>query len=214
MRAMSARRRAALVLGRLDPQYAGMTTGLNFETPEQLLFATILSAQCTDERVNLVTPELFRRFPTIDALADADPGELESVIHSCGFFRNKAKNLQGAATGLRDRFGGRVPRDMNDLVSLPGVARKTANVVLAHAFDRHQGIAVDTHVGRLARRLRLTEHTDPEKVERDLMAVVPRRHWGRVSDVLIWHGRKVCFARRPACAACLLADICPSAGVG
>jgi endonuclease-3 len=210
----SPKSRAKVVLERLDPLYAGMTTGLDFASPLQLLVATILSAQCTDERVNQVTPGLFARYRTVDDYADADLSTLETAIHSCGFFRNKARSIQAAASELRSRYGSEVPDRMGDLVTLPGVARKTANVVLAHAFGRNEGIAVDTHVHRLSRRLGISLETDPAKIERDLMTITPRRHWGRLSDVLIWHGRKVCFARSPACGRCVLADICPSAGTG
>jgi len=205
---------AAEIVRRLDPLYADLTTGLNFTTPLELLVATILSAQCTDERVNLVTPALFARFPTAQAYAEADPAELEAIIHSCGFFRNKAKNIQGAARGLLERFGGEVPQTMAELITLPGVARKTANVVLAHAFGRHEGIAVDTHVMRLSRRLGLTVQQEPVKIELALMELLPAEDWGQLSDVLIWHGRRVCAARSPRCGQCVLADICPSAGTG
>jgi len=205
---------AAEIIRRLDPLYADLTTGLNFTTPLELMVATILSAQCTDERVNLVTPALFARFPTEQAYAEADSAELEEIIHSCGFFRNKAKNIQGAARGLLERFGGEVPQTMAELITLPGVARKTANVVLAHAFGRHEGIAVDTHVMRLSRRLGLTVQQEPVKIELALMEILPAEDWGRLSDVLIWHGRHVCAARSPRCDRCALADICPSAGTG
>ena len=205
---------AAEIIRRLDPLYADLTTGLSFDTPLELVVATILSAQCTDERVNMVTPTLFVRFRTAQAYAEADSAELEEIIHSCGFFRNKAKNIQGAARGLLARFGGEVPQTMAELITLPGVERKTANVVLAHAFGRHEGIAVDTHVMRLSRRLRLTIHQEPVKIERALMELLPAEDWGRISDVLIWHGRRVCAARRPRCEDCVLADICPSAGTG
>jgi endonuclease-3 len=211
MKPRSARGRERVILERLDPLYAGMTTGLEFRNPFELLVATILSAQCTDERVNMVTPALFARFPTPCELADADPLVVQTMIHSCGFFRNKTKSILATAREVCHRFGGNVPRTMKELISLPGVARKTANVVLSHAFGVEQGIAVDTHVQRLARRLGLTSETDPVKIERDLMAMTPRRTWGRLSDVLIWHGRKVCFARSPACDRCVLAVICPSA---
>jgi endonuclease-3 len=201
------------ILKRLEPLYADLTTGLTFETPVQLLIATILSAQCTDERVNMVTPTLFRRFPRAEDLAAAEPEEIETIIHSCGFFRNKTKNIQGAARGLIERFGGEVPRTMEDLLTLPGVARKTGNVVLFHAFGINAGIAVDTHVQRLSRRLGLTEATDPRKIEADLTDITSREQWGRLSDVLIWHGRRVCDARSPQCGSCVLADLCPSASI-
>lgn len=204
--------RAREVVRRLDPAYADLTTGLTHANPLELLIATILSAQCTDERVNTVTPQLFARYRTAEEYAAADPTELEGLIFTCGFYRNKARNIQGAARALVERFGGGVPATMEELIELPGVARKTANVVLAHAFRRQEGIAVDTHVQRLSRRLGLTEQTDPEKIERELMMLVPREQWGRLSDVLIWHGRRVCAARSPRCDVCILADLCPSAG--
>jgi len=208
---MRARERTALILARLDPAYEGLTTGLTFASPLQLLVATILSAQCTDERVNMVTPALFARYQTAADFAGADPSELEEMIHSCGFFRSKAKNIQGAARTLVERFGGDVPATMEELVTLPGVARKTANVVLAHAFGRNEGIAVDTHVQRLSGRLGLARQKEPVKVESALMKLAPRAQWSRLSDVLIWHGRKVCGARKPQCHVCILNDICPSA---
>jgi endonuclease-3 len=198
---------------RLDPLYAGLTTGLNYSNPLELLVATILSAQCTDERVNLVTPSLFARYRTAADYAQADLAELEGVIHSCGFYHNKAKNIMAAAQVLVERFDGQVPGAMEELLTLPGVARKTANVVLAHAFGRNEGIAVDTHVQRLARRLGLSDEKEPEKIESDLMQLLPREQWGRLSDLLIWHGRRVCSARSPACDICVLVDVCPSAGL-
>lgn len=205
------RKRAQDTMNRLDPAYAHLTTGLNATSPLELLVATILSAQCTDERVNMVTPGLFARYPMPEDYATADPEELEAIIHSCGFYRNKARNIQGMARALIDRFDGQVPASMAELITLPGVARKTANVVLSHGFGINEGIAVDTHVGRLSQRLGLTRETDPTKIEADLMRIVPRERWGRVSDVLIWHGRLVCAARSPRCGDCTLADICPSA---
>lgn len=206
------RKRALEVVTRLDPLYAHLTTGLVATTPLELLVATILSAQCTDERVNTVTPELFARFRSAADYASAEREELEGIIHSCGFYRNKARNIQGMARELLARFGGEVPASMAELVTLPGVARKTANVVLSHAFGASEGIAVDTHVQRLSQRLRLTGESDPVKIEADLMRSMPRHKWGRISDVLIWHGRLICTARSPQCGACILADICPSAG--
>jgi endonuclease-3 len=188
-----------------------MTTGLGFSSPLELIVATILSAQCTDERVNMVTPELFTRYRTAGEYAAADRDELEMIIHSCGFYRNKARNIQGMAQKLVDDYDGEVPARMEDLIRLPGVARKTANVVLSHAFGRDEGIAVDTHVTRLSQRLGLSTNTDPVKIEQDLMAVTPEHRWGRVSDLLIWHGRRVCAARNPRCAECVLASLCPSA---
>lgn len=206
--------RAKEVLRRLDPEYANLTTGLTHRSPFELLMATILSAQCTDERVNMVTPALFARFPDATSIAHADHEEIEILIHSCGFFRNKTKNMQGAARVLLEEFGGQVPTTMRELLRLPGVARKTANVVLSHAFGKNEGIAVDTHVQRLSRRLGFSQHDDPKKIESDLMKLLPSRGWGRISDVLIWHGRRVCVARAPRCHECVLADICPSVQFG
>lgn len=203
----------AEIVRRLDSSYAELTTGLRFETPLQLLVATILSAQCTDVRVNMVTPALFARYATAQDFATADRDDLEAMIHSCGFFRNKARNIQLAARTLVEHFGGEVPRTMEELLTLPGVARKTANVVLSHAYGRNEGIAVDTHVQRLSRRLGLTTSSDPVQIERDLMGTTPADRWGRLSDVLIWHGRRVCLARSPLCVECVLSDICPSASL-
>lgn len=205
--------RAREIVRRLDPLYVGLTTGLNYSSPLELLVATILSAQCTDERVNMVTPPLFARYKTAQSYVSADPRELETMIHSCGFFRNKTRNIQAAARALVERFGGEVPASMEELVTLPGVARKTANVVLAHAFQRNEGIAVDTHVQRLSGRLGLSDQKEPERIEADLMMLLPKQLWGRASDVLIWHGRRVCSARSPRCDECVLADLCPSAGI-
>ena len=211
MSRLTKRQRAQECLRRLEPLYGELTTGLNFTSPLELLMATILSAQCTDERVNLVTPTLFGRFSTAQEYASADPTEIEQIIQSCGFFRNKTKSIQGAARVLCERFDGQVPRTMVQLLTLPGVARKTANVVLAHAFNKNEGIAVDTHVRRLSTRLRLSSEIEPTRIESDLMKLVPRERWGETSDLLIWHGRRICSARSPQCAICVLADICPSA---
>jgi len=205
--------RAREIVRRLDPLYVELTTGLNYSSPLELLVATILSAQCTDERVNMVTPALFAQFKSAQSYASADPQELETMIHSCGFFRNKTKNIQATAGALVERFGDKVPASMQELITLPGVARKTANVVLAHAFNRNEGVAVDTHVQRLSRRLGLSNQKEPQRIEADLMALLPRELWGRTSDVLIWHGRRVCSARSPRCGECVLADLCPSAGI-
>lgn len=183
---------------------------LNFRTPLELLVATILSAQCTDERVNQVTPALFARFPNAQALAEADSAELEELVRSTGFFRNKAKNIQAAARRLVEVYDGEVPREMDDLLSLAGVARKTANVVQGNAFRIANGIAVDTHVKRLSGRLALTKQTTPEKIERDLMDLAPREEWIDLSHLLILHGRRVCDARKPNCAGCSIARLCPS----
>jgi endonuclease-3 len=205
--------RAKVVLERLREEYPGTAAelcALVHDDPFQLLAATILSAQTTDERVNMVTPELFRRWPTSKDLAAADPSELETVIHSTGFFRNKAKSLIGMAQALEERFGGEVPSAMDDLVTVPGVGRKTANVLRSVALGL-PGLPVDTHVGRLARRLGLSTETDPVKVELDLNALVPPGERGALSLRLILHGRRVCTARKPRCGDCVLADVCPSA---
>jgi len=178
-----------------------------------LIVATILSAQCTDVRVNMVTPALFRRFPTPAHLARARRPQLERMIQSTGFFRNKAKSLIGMAQALVAEHGGSVPNTMEQLHALPGVGRKTANVVLGNAFGINAGITVDTHVARLSNLLRLTQHSDPVKIERDLMPLFPRDDWALLSHLLIFHGRQVCIARRPRCGECVLADLCPSARV-
>ncbi len=201
----------AELLLRLRQLYPDPRCELDYETPLQLLVATILSAQCTDVRVNMVTPGLFRRWATAEALLEAPQQELEKVIHSTGFFRNKAKNIRGACERIVTVFGGQVPDTMDELLTLPGVARKTANVVLGNAFGKAEGIAVDTHVTRLSRLLGLTRHAEPTKIERDLMAVFPRSEWNAASHLLILHGRRVCAARRPACDRCTLNDLCPSA---
>ena len=205
--------RAPIIFRRLKKQYPDAHCELDHASPYQLLVATILSAQCTDRRVNLVTPELFQRFPSAELLAMADPRELEQLIKPTGFFRNKTKSLLGMAGGLLDRFGGQVPPRMEDLVTLPGVGRKTANVLLGTAFDTPVGVVVDTHVGRVSRRLGLTRLTDPVKVERVLMRLFPQKNWTLLSHLLIFHGRRVCVARRPRCAECVLNDICPSSEV-
>lgn len=199
------------VLTLLKSAYPEAHCALDHLTPFELLVATILSAQCTDQRVNLVTPALFARYPTAKALAEADQGGVEELIRSTGFFRNKARNLIGMATGLMERHRGEVPADMEALRVLPGVGRKTANVVLGNAFGINHGITVDTHVGRLSKLLGLTRHTDPIKVERDLMALVPVEDRTLISHLLIWHGRQVCIARRPRCGECVLSALCPSA---
>ena len=186
---------------------------MDFSTPLELLVATVLSAQCTDKRVNLVTPRLFARYPDAAAYAAADREELESIIQPTGFFRAKAASIQGIAQALCDRFGGDVPDRLDDLVTLPGVGRKTANVVLGNAFAT-PGITVDTHVGRLSRRLGWSTHDDPEKVEADLMALFPRADWTDISHRLIFHGRRCCHARRPACGACPISQWCPAYGEG
>jgi len=206
------RGRARAVAAGLREAYPDIVVPLDHGSPFQLLVAIILSAQCTDGRVNLVTPALFAYAPDAAAMAAADPQELERLIYSTGFFRAKARNLIAMADALQRRFGGEVPPRMEDLVSLPGVGRKTANVILGHGF-RTPGIAVDTHVLRLSRRLGLTEQTDPVRVERDLAALWPRRDWSDTSMRLIYHGRQVCTARAPRCAECIFAGWCPSARV-
>ncbi len=201
-------RRISKILAREFPDTA---ISLDWDGPLQLLVATILSAQCTDARVNAVTPELFERWPTAADLAAAERAELEAVVRPTGFFRNKAKHIQGAARRIVEEHGGEVPRTMDALTDLPGVARKTANVVLGNAFDRSEGVVVDTHVKRVAGRLGLTDHADPVRVERDLMEILPRREWVPFAFRLILHGRATCRARKPACGRCPLARLCPSA---
>jgi endonuclease-3 len=205
------RARAAKILDILRREFPGAVTALRHENPFQLLIATILSAQCTDERVNLTTPALFARYPTAEALAAADPVELEELVRPTGFFRQKARYIREAAGRLLADYGGEVPPAMDDLLTLPGVARKTANVVRGEIYGLADGVTVDTHVKRLSGRLGLTTETDPVKVERDLMAIIPRESWIEISHLLIWHGRRVCTARKPACPACPLNDLCPSA---
>lgn len=204
---------ARRVLGALAEAYPEATCALVHEGPFQLLVATILSAQCTDARVNMVTPELFRRFPDARALAGADRDEVEEVIRSTGFFRAKAKNLQAMAAALLADHDGEVPQDLDALTALPGVGRKTANVVLGTAFGLATGVVVDTHVKRLAYRLGLTTRRAPEQVERDLMAIVPRDEWVDLSHRLIQHGRRLCLARKPRCSTCPMVSFCPRSGV-
>jgi endonuclease III len=205
--------RVRSIVDGLEELYPDVDCELDRESPFQLLCATILSAQCTDERVNKVTPELFRKYPTPEAMSKAPLPKLEGIIRSTGFFRQKAKSLKGSAAGLLTRFGGEIPRTIADLTSLPGVARKTANVVLGTAYGIAEGVVVDTHVQRLAMRLGLTREADPKGIEQDLMKVIPQASWIRFSHQLIWHGRRVCFARKPNCAGCSLAPFCPSAGL-
>lgn len=198
------------VFSRLRKAHPDAHCELDHETPLQLLVATILSAQCTDKRVNMVTPLLFKTFPTAQALADAPQEKLEELIKSTGFFRNKAKSLIGLGKALVERHNGEVPGLMESLVKLPGVGRKTANVILGNAFKKNEGVVVDTHVGRLSLRLGLTKQTDPVKVEQELMPLFPREDWALLAHVLIFHGRRVCDARSPKCEICTLNDICPS----
>lgn len=203
-------RRFPVIYRRLAGEYPNARCALNFSNPHEMLFATILSAQCTDAMVNKVTSRLFARYPTLQDYAAADPLELQQVILPTGFFRQKARNLQATARKLLQEFGGEVPRTMAELVTLPGAARKTANIVLGNAFGKVEGIAVDTHVRRLSRRLGLTEHEDPVKIEQDLMALAPKARWFPLSYLFIEHGRAVCKAPVPKCPVCVLSDICPS----
>ncbi len=209
----STKQRALEILVNLKRLYPDATCSLTYHSPVQLLVATILSAQCTDERVNLVTPVLFAKFADAPALANATREELETIIRSTGFYRNKAKNIQGACQKIVSEFGGEVPQQMEKLLSLPGVARKTANVVLAHGFGIIEGVTVDTHVRRLSRRWRLTQEEDPVKIERDLMRLLPQPDWEIYSISTIYHGRAICKARKPDCANCALSHICPSAEI-
>ena len=206
-------RRARAVNRRLAEAYPDARCELDFTNPLELLVATVLSAQCTDVRVNQVTPELFARFPDAQSYASADPEEIEEIIRPTGFFRAKTRSIQGLAREFVDKHDGQVPGRLEDLVALPGVGRKTANVVLGNAFGV-PGITVDTHVGRLARRLGWTEETDPVKVEHAIGELVERREWTMLSHRLVIHGRRTCFARRPACGACPVARLCPSYGIG
>jgi endonuclease III len=204
------KQRALEILARLKLLYPDAVCSLDYETPVQLLVATILSAQCTDERVNKVTPELFRRYPDAAALAAADPEEIVNLVRSTGFYRNKAKNIQAACRMIMTEFGGEVPRTMAEMIRLPGAARKTANVVLAHAYGINAGVTVDTHVKRLCGRLGLTKHTEPIRVEQDLIKLLPQPDWENWSIRLIYHGRAVCDARKPGCDRCQLSDLCSS----
>jgi len=205
--------RAHKIVGRLERAYPNATCALDHHNALELLVATILSAQCTDARVNKVTPALFAKYRSAADYAAANPRVLEQEIQSTGFFRNKTKSLIGMAQALVERHGGQVPDTMEALVALPGVGRKTANVILGTWFGKNEGVVVDTHVQRIARLLKLTRHDDPVKIERDLMALVPRPQWSVFSHMLILHGRTVCIARRPRCEACVLSDLCPSSRV-
>ena len=204
------KQRTKQIIARLKKAYPDARCSLNYSNPLELLVATILSAQCTDERVNLVTAGLFRKYRKAEDFAGVEPAELEQDIRSTGFYRNKAKAIQGACRLIVERFGGRVPAALDELLELPGVARKTANVVLGNAFGTAAGVVVDTHVGRLSQRLGLTAHEQPEKIERDLMALVPQKDWVNFAHLMIYHGRAVCKARKPECERCTLEDLCPS----
>ena len=210
---MNKKQRAAEILTRLAGRYPAPEPALHWSSPWELLVATALSAQCTDERVNKVTPVFFERWPTIPDAAGADVAEIEEVVRSTGFFRNKAKNIKAAATRIMEVYGGEVPNSMAELITLGGVARKTASIVLANAFGINEGIAVDTHVKRLAFRLGLTDKTEPVQVEKDLMPLFPRESWGDINHYLVFYGREVCPARKPKCDVCALEDICPQKGV-
>jgi len=204
--------RAADILRILRRTYPDAHCELVHRNPFELLVATILSAQCTDVRVNMVTPALFKKYPDARSMAGADPFDLENLIRSTGFYRNKAKNIRAASHALVEKHRGEVPRDLDALTVLPGVGRKTANVVLGNAYGIESGVVVDTHVGRLSQRLGLTKHRDPVKIERDLAKVVPRDSWTLWSHLLIWHGRRRCYARNPDCGHCELSSLCPTAG--
>lgn len=211
LRGAALKAHAAEIHRRLLALYPDAHCELDYRNPYELAVATILSAQCTDKRVNMVTPELFRRWPDAEALSRAAREEIEQVIQSTGFYRNKAKSLSGFAQQVVAEHGGEVPADMAKLVVLPGIGRKTANVVLGNAYGINEGIVVDTHVQRLAKRFGLTKESDPVKVERALIPLFPRESWTMLSHLMIWHGRRTCDARKPKCNACALADICPSA---
>src|SRR5438128_9458676 len=199
------------ILERLDHQYPDVTCALQHKTAWELLVATILSAQATDVRVNMVTPEIFKKYPTVADFAALKPEQLEPDIRSTGFFRNKSKSVVGAAKKIMSDFGGQVPDEMEKILTLPGVARKTANVVLGTWFGESEGVVVDTHVHRVSRRLELTKYDDPKKIEQDLMKIIPRDRWTLFSHQIIWHGRKLCIARSPKCAECPLENICHAA---
>ena len=203
-------KRVAAILAGLDAAYPEATCELNFSNAFQLLIATILSAQCTDVRVNQVTTELFKKYTKPEDFAYASPAELEKEIRPTGFFRNKTKSIMGASKGLIEKFGGEVPRTMDEILTLPGVARKTGNVVLGTAYGIASGVVVDTHVIRLSQRLDLTRNDEPKKIEQDLMKVIPENKWIKFSHQLIWHGRRVCAARKPKCAECNLESLCYS----
>ena len=205
-------KRTARIVTRLKKRFPHAACSLRHHTPLQLLIATILSAQCTDDRVNIVTKALFTKYTSAADFAKVTQAALEKHIRSTGFFRNKAKNIRAAAARIVDDFGGKVPRTMDDLLTLPGVARKTANVVLSNAFGKHEGVVVDTHVKRISGRLGLTAQADPIKIERDLVDLVAHKDWGLFSHLLIFHGRETCTARNPNCPECVINKLCPSAG--
>jgi endonuclease III len=210
---MTARERVKQLVKAWPKVYPNAHIELNFRNPLELLVATILSAQCTDKRVNMVTPALFKKYRTAKDYANAPQAEFENAIRSTGFFRSKTKSIRGAMRAIVEEYGGKVPKTMEELRGLPGVGRKTANVVLGNAFHKDEGIVVDTHVMRLSQRLGLTKQKDPEKIERDLMKLVPREHWTDWSHWLIWHGRRRCYARKPDCSRCEVFRLCPSGKV-
>jgi len=205
------KKRALRIIALLEKHYPSAKTALNYGNPLELLVATVLSAQCTDERVNRVTKSLFKKYKTPEDYANADLAVLEQEVRPTGFFRNKARNIKKTAGMLVERFNGEVPKTMEELIELPGVARKTANIVLQNAYDIVVGIAVDTHVRRVSKRLGLTENEDQDKIEQDLMRIIPRKEWNRITDLLIMLGRNVCIARKPKCPECILNKLCPSA---
>ncbi len=205
------KKQIAEIIRKLSALYPGAKTALIYRTPFELLVATILSAQCTDIRVNRVTKELFRKYKTMGDFAKVSQTELEKDIHSTGFYRNKAKNIIASAKMLIEKYNSKVPETMDELITLPGVARKTANVVLSEAYNKVEGMAVDTHVARLSQRLCLSRESDPNKIEKDLMSLVPKESWHDISNLLILHGRKICAAKKPLCSACVLNSLCPSA---
>jgi endonuclease III len=205
------KKRAQKIIEILEKEYPDAKTALNYTSPLEMLIATMLSAQCTDKRVNMVTKLLFKKYKTAEDYANADLAELEEKIRSTGFYRNKAKNIKNTGKMLVEKYNSQVPRTMEELTELPGVARKTANIVLSNSYGIIVGVAVDTHVRRLAQRLGLTENKDPNKIEADLMQIVPKAKWERITDLLIFHGRKACTARKPKCSICVLNKICPSA---
>ncbi len=207
------KQRAVAMYQILRKTYPDVRCELDFSSPFELLVATVLSAQCTDKRVNQVTPPLFRKYTTVEALAGADLHDIEDLVHSTGFFRSKARNIKGLAMKIQSDFHGEVPQTLEELVTLPGVGRKTANVVLGHAFDI-PGITVDTHFGRLSRRFGWTSENDPVKVEHAVGALIPQMEWTNLSQRMIWHGRRICHSRKPACGACPMAKLCPSVGIG
>ena len=207
------KRHAAKLLKALAREFPDATCSLDFRTPLELLVATILSAQCTDERVNRVTKDLFAKYRSAADYADAATADLERDIQSTGFFRNKTKSIQGCCRRLVEQYGGQVPEHIEQLVELPGIGRKTANVILGTWFHKNEGVVVDTHVTRLSRRLGLSRQNVPERIEQNLMALYPRSDWTMLAHLLIWHGRRVCAARKPACDRCTLADLCPKVGV-